>query len=832
MTRIQQSLTHLFEHHRLVFWYDDKAELKDEFNTLDIPKVHKLTIDNNEFAVKLEVVKTHPKTNYLIYSPAPKPDDNDNWLLDLVLSHTEFYADQASLWLQELGLESSLRPFVQSHESFFRSKARVAKLKELLKEGDGENQLANKMMAVLCKLDTDNPDALLFSLLEDEAQEDRSKWAELEKFNLAPTLWRELGGRFSYAPKEPSIYDFAIELFNAVFYQFTGVGSSKLSRECLVFLRRWQDSVRYQDSFRTLSDRIAEAMRVEEKTHGLDIKNLKNVDLYKVVDRGILSSLKQSLISETISLDDVEDLIMVRSEKFWFSETEDLYRSVLYAARLLDHIKKMDFKVENFAHGLENYSKRWYQVDLCYRKFIHHWHATGSNTFLADLQERIEGHYTNHYLMNLGDSWQKVVDSSELWGGKEMLDHQKNFYSREVEAYTKKNRKIFVIISDALRYETAVELNNRIAREPKFGSKIKACLGVLPSITSVGMASLLPHQGVTLSDKLQARVGNLPTQSTPDRAKALASAEEKIRATAIKADDFLAMNSTGEGRELAKNHDVIYIYTNEIDATGDKKETEGRVFEACQDEIERIIKMLKKICNINGSHALITSDHGFLYQESEVAESDFTVIPEQKDQLQLARRYVVGKKLEPNPAAKHFTSKAIGLEGDLEFLFPKSVRRLRVKGSGSRFVHGGTSLQEVVIPVIQFNRVRDGEFQQVGVDVISSNTRITANQLTVRFYQDSPVSDGVQAIELRVGFKASDGTPISNSETLTFESIEKDSKNRERTVPFTFSKEANQFNQQDVFLVLENKVPGTSQYAEYNRFTYRMMITFNDFDEF
>jgi uncharacterized protein (TIGR02687 family) len=832
MSRIQQSLEHLFTQHRIVFWYDEGAQLQDEFNALELSKIHKLTIENNEFSIKLEVIQKHPKTKYLIYSPQGKPEDNDNWLLDLCISNTEFHADQASLFLQELGLSQSLRPFIKSHEAFFKAKARIAKLKELIKEGDNESQLANKMMAVLCKLDSDNLDTLLFSILEDEANEDRSRFAEIEKFKLSSALWSELEGRFGYRPDAPSVYDFSIELFNAVFYQFTNAGTSKLNRECLVFVNRWQDSVRYQDTFRTLSNRIAEDMRVEDQTLGLDLKNLKGLDLYKSVDKTILSHLKQSLISETILLEDVEELIQIRSEKFWYSETEHLYQAVLYAARVLNHIKKLDFKVENFEQGISNYTSNWYKVDYCYRKFVLHWHESGSNTFLADLQERVEGHYTNHYLMNLGDAWQSVVDENETWGGQESLSFQSRFYSRDVKPFVDKKRKIFVIISDALRYETAVELNEQIQRQPKFDSKLKASLGALPSVTSVGMASLLPHKKVELNDKLQARVQGKATQGTPDRSKILAQADAEVRATAIKADAFLKMNTNTEGRELAKNHDVIYIYSNEIDATGDKRETEGRVFEASQDEIDRILKMLKKIANVNGTYALITADHGYLYQESEVAESDFAEIPAQKDELQRNRRFVIGHSLDQLTSAKSFTSRQLDLEGDLEFLFPKSARRLRVKGAGSRFVHGGTSLQEVVVPVIHFNRVRDGEIEQVGVDVITSNSRITANQLTVRFYQDSPVSESVQAIELKVGFQSSDGTSISNIENLVFESTEENSNNRERMISFTFAKDANQYNNQEVFLVMESKIPGTSQHAEYMRRPYKMMITFNDFDEF
>jgi hypothetical protein len=69
---------------------------------------------------------------------------------------------------------------------------------------------------------------------------------------------------------------------------------------------------------------------------------------------------------------------------------------------------------------------------------------------------------------------------------------------------------------------------------------------------------------------------------------------------------------------------LIYIYSNVIDKTGDNKDTEGNVFKATEDEFEHILKIIDKIRNGNGSNILITSDHGYLFQNEQLDESDFT----------------------------------------------------------------------------------------------------------------------------------------------------------------------------------------------------------------
>jgi len=73
-----------------------------------------------------------------------------------------------------------------------------------------------------------------------------------------------------------------------------------------------------------------------------------------------------------------------------------------------------------------------------------------------------------------------------------------------------------------------------------------------------------------------------------------------------------------------RDHDVIYVYHNRIDATGDKRESEERVFEAVEETLQELIRLIKKLTSANVSNLLVTSDHGFIYQNRAIDESDFT----------------------------------------------------------------------------------------------------------------------------------------------------------------------------------------------------------------
>ena len=99
MSRIEQSLTNYFDKNRLVFWYDDKGEMRSEFDGISLPEVTKLEIENNEFALKKQILKDEPEQKFLIYSSTPAPENEENWLLDLNLAGICFSADASSLIL-------------------------------------------------------------------------------------------------------------------------------------------------------------------------------------------------------------------------------------------------------------------------------------------------------------------------------------------------------------------------------------------------------------------------------------------------------------------------------------------------------------------------------------------------------------------------------------------------------------------------------------------------------------------------------------------------------------------------------------------------------------
>ena len=124
MAEIAKALERLFAKHRIVFWYDVKKELRQEFEALELNGIEKIEVANNEFGVKYRILREQLDQKFLLYREGPQPPDIDNWLLDVQLAHGEFRTDQAGLWLSELDLGFEFAAVVQALADFFHAAKR------------------------------------------------------------------------------------------------------------------------------------------------------------------------------------------------------------------------------------------------------------------------------------------------------------------------------------------------------------------------------------------------------------------------------------------------------------------------------------------------------------------------------------------------------------------------------------------------------------------------------------------------------------------------------------------------------------------------------------
>ena len=578
------------------------------------------------------------------------------------------------------------------------------------------------------------------------------------------------------------------------------------------------------------------------------------LDIFRLIDQKIISDLVRAVASRTVSSGDISLWVRQRRQGHWYHEFRHLYEAVDYATQFQEKLSVMSGQWSEqttdhwpLATWIQRYAETWYQLDQLYRKFTYHVRLSGQASLMGVLTDSIENLYSNNYLLKLGDRFQTFVDAVSKWEAFPVRKQQE-FFEHWVRPFLRKDNKICVIISDAMRYEIGDELLSLIRQEDRYSAELEPALSMLPSYTQLGMAALLPNKALAIADNETGTVlvDGQSSQGTANRIKILGQAISQ-RATACKADALMAMKGD-DCRALVRDHDVIYVYHNRIDATGDKRESEERVFEAVEETLQELIRLIKKLNNANVYNFMVTSDHGFIYQNRAIDESDFVSGEWRMESGEPTsrkpspfplptlhyqdRRFILGKNLPEHPSLRKFTSEQLGLAGEVEVQIPKSINRLRLKGSGSRFVHGGASLQEVVIPVLKINKKRQSDVTAVEVDILrGASAVITSGQLAVTMYQAGPVTDKIQPRVLRAGIYTEAGDLISDRHDLTFDLNSDNPRERELQVRFVLTRKADEANGQEVILRLEEKHAGTSHYKEYKSLRYLIRRSFtSDFD--
>lgn len=831
MNKIEEALLKRFDTHRVIFWYDEKQELTELYREVALEGVEKLEVNGNEFEVKHIINKQKPDSKLLVYIPHPRPAHDENWLLDMELAHYVFYTNQEALILQEIGLDYHFRELVTEHLEFFKSKERRARLAELLGAGDEHEEIRAKMLAVVFSTDYVNLMTFIHAHAHAFTRGDDRIDKELANYNLAGLYWSNIQKQFNYQSEKPSVYDFFLEVFTA---NFAPGKSGKVNKETRLLLSQWKNTITYRDSFGLLSEKIAADLNIEVLLNKATIDDIIQDDLFKLTDQKIIFDLVNLIADEAISVDKVFQFTKQRENKYWYESVRQLYKAIEYGAELISLVRRYaNSTFSDFTKGVNEYAKTLYQVDSAYRKFIYYYRLSNQNRILAQLAEKAEKVYSNDWLLVFNDNWQQVINSTKPWPMNE-TNSQRRFFEQHIRPYTTKNNRLFVIISDAFRYECGVELHKRIQSENRFDATLQHLTTTLPSYTQLGMAALLPNKSMEFQEGTDTvLVDGISSAGTANRTKIL-NQHSGVRAIAIGAEEFMKMNSAGEGREFVKQHDLIYIYHNRIDKVGDDKASEEKVFEAVEEELDFLVNLMKKIANMNGNSMMITSDHGFIYQHQTLDESDFSVSNHTGEVWKENRRFVVGRNITNDSATVKYSAQELGLAGDTKILIPRSINRLRVKGAGSRFIHGGASLQEIVIPLLTISKLRADSTSQVEIDIIKSNDRITTNILSVSFIQQELVSAGILPRTIRAAIYAEDGELLSDQFRYNFD-IEEGSE-RQREVKHKFqllSKASGKYKNQRVKLLLEEPVEGSSKWKEYKRFMYTLNISFsNDFDTF
>lgn len=831
MTDAASLVPHLerrFRERRVVFWHDPESQYASVIDSLSLPGVTTLRVANDEYAIKHRLLQEQPTDKFLVYRSGTVAGGVGNWLLDLELAYGVFTADRSSLVSQDLGLTvAGIDAVVAQHEKFFNAGKRVEALKALLTAEDDAARLRAKMSAVVLGQKEHSLQEIMRTLLVEKSKGQNSKYDALVDLDLANFLWDGAGSIYGYESTTPSIDDFVLWMFRQALGGFKSDRPGGLQNIQLDFAS-FRNDRRSQAAMAILAKKAADDLGYKASIENATFRDLVGDDLFEETDRKIIADLAGAVTDQTVTAREVAEVVRARQSSVWIDGYRQLYTAVAAAAELLSQLSTIDFTISSFDEGLERYRTDWFRIDQLYRQFTYARRSFEGPNPLDALRDLVEKTYTNKFVYELGNAWQKQVDAATSWQSV-VLRSQRSFYADYVEQLLREDKKAVVIVSDALRYEVADELRSRIRQEDRFNADLEAVLGVLPSYTQLGMAALLPHRTLKHSaDGKTVLADDLPTNGVGPRAKVL----ETVRGSAIQAETFRALTAD-ERREMFKNNRVLYIYHDVIDAIGDKPGTERRVFEAADLALTELVDLVKKTANANATNIFVTADHGFLFQDEALPEQFFLSEKAHGDKILIAnKRYVLGHGLKADDAFTTFTAEQLNLDGEIEVQIPKSIHRLKLAGGGTRFVHGGATLQEIVVPVLAINKKRKSDTRLVNVKVLPDTDKITTGQLVVKLFQSEPVSDKVQARVLRAGLYVGE-TLISNDPppVLTFDSSSPEQRDRYQSIQLLLNKDANDYNNRAVELRLEELIPNTNHWRVYEKAMFTLKRSFtSDFD--
>jgi len=768
----------------IVFWYDDDGEFKEDIDELNLEnaKIIKLS-KNNYFYVKYQLEKVDTNSNYLIYAPFEKPSPKENYLLDVLKYSMEFSTDKAAVIMRDLNIsDDSLKIVFRKYIKFFNNKDRYKIFKGYEIERYTEETVDVAVLSALCRLPYPDFDECLRVLLMEEDLKNNKYIEAIEKFGRLDVLWKLADKYYGYNDKEPTLEKLAVfMLVTNVAYSLNGeipetwrkyVSSRKA--DCVVFLSNFMNHSLYSAFYDRLANSMEEKLKVREYIDNWEMEDYINCDTFKAFDEAIIKKIKEQLLISIGEFERYRDIIQARRTKHWYNLFKSEYECIYWAIELFDCWKNISQNMRQYTplEFIERYTEQYYRLDTAYRKFYASFDRIQNKELLMELKEKVENTYVNGYLNILSIKWS---DSLETLNGNWKIPGmvmQKDFYSTYIKPFESRGERVFVVISDALRYEAAREFCDMLNKERKGSTDIVFMQGSIPSSTNIGMAALLPHKAITIDEDYKVYVDGISSEGTDNRNKILNNySQESI---AIQYEDVIEMKRD-DFRKTFGGKDLIYIYHNTIDARGDHAQTEREVFDAVEEAFEELKVLINNLVNnVTATNIIITADHGFIYKRGDLIESDKVAKGSIEDAYENRRFVLSTKPLELEGTLTFSMEYLLGPDTNLNFITPRGVNRFKVQGAGANYVHGGTSLQEIIIPVVIFKNDRSksskNEVKKVDVKLTSITRKITNTISYLEFFQTEKIEDKRIPLRLKVYFIDEDGNRISNENIIIADS--------------------------------------------------------------
>lgn len=776
---------------KLIFWYDDNGDFAEDVDSLALTgaKVYHLQPDN-QFYTKYFLERVDTTTSYLIYAPFPKPDIEDNHLEDTLLYSKRFFADRTALLCADLGIKEDDRWLFEKYSKLFSQAAFAQRFCDLEIDTYNEETIETGLLCAAYKTRTCSFDEVVCALLTAGQLDENPLLRNLEKCGLAEIFWRLCEKQFGYTDVTPSLERLVVTLFvtcadKCISSELPSAWKPFVSYKAgsnISFLDGMRNSVLYRERYDELSDHVSAGLKAGQALGSYPAEELLDCDTFRAVDGILIKWLTERLLAEDVGARlgefAIPDICENRIKMHFGVENKSAYLLLENAHAL---ISAANYHCpDGFQAIVRQYQDIDCSLDQAYRKFYLYVDRIEDFERFEPLRELVENIYTNEYLAQQLPKWNAALTEPD---SLDSLPLQRDFYSRNLK---RADVRTVVIISDAMRYEVGQELLARMQDDPKCTSaKLDVLMGVLPSYTQLGMAALLPHHTLEMTDDFRVLTDGILGDDLAARQKILQG--HCPESACVQLDDLKAMK-VAELREVFTGKQVVYLYQNQIDAHGDEPRTEDEVFTACEQAIDEIMWLIRRLAvSANTIHFLVTADHGFLYQRGRRTESD-KIADVKEDKAFHSRRFIVsGTPVDGQGIRSIPMGRILGNEDGKSVSFPIGNSVFKVRGGGQNYVHGGSSPQEMLIPVLKIKMEKGHvETRPAQITLVSILRKVTNLITTLDFLQSEPVGDVVKEAGYKVFFVSEQNERISNENTYIADSREPETQKRMFRLRFTF----------------------------------------------
>lgn len=835
LQEIQDKLNILLDgsERKIVFWYDDDASYEDEIDQLQLSggsKVIKLTGSNN-FAAKLLLEHQDLTTNYLVYAPFSRPEDKENSLADIFYYSGHFYSDKLIQLMGDLNIPLECQDEVKKYKKFWVG-SNLQKFKNLEIESYTNESIDLGILCVLAGVKVLSLEEMLRKTILAGLTDNRIM-KKMENQKIDRVFWRLCEKQFGYKDANPTIQKFLITML--VTYMDTQMNGnapkpwkifvSGKKNDAVVFIKNLMNNEESKDFYDGFAKKAADELNVSGLIMQIPLEDVVSSDALKEFDENIISwiaaKLGDQMLDEKISGMAIPEICDTRSRTGYHYSNgyKERYQMLTAAYHVLKEVSLHRYQ-STIKEAIEDYVGGTYLIDTYYRKFYYYLDRVGMDANIEKIRDLVENMYTNKYLTDFAYKWNQSLTDEAYDTYSEV--RQEDFFNHYVRPFMNESGggRVIVIISDGMRYECARELLDNLDLDEKCDAKMGHMLSVLPSETTLGMASLLPNKAIKVDDTLDIFVDDMHCgNSTAERQKILQSVVPK---SACYEFDKILQAKQAEIRGLFQDKELVYIYQNQIDQRGEGQRADNEVFNACQEAIDEIQKLIRRLTGyISNTRYLITADHGFIYKRDKLPESD-KIKMENISAGFKNKRYLLSQAPIKNDALISRCMAYLSKLNQTYVTTPMGADIIKMSGGGQNYIHGGSSLQEMVVPVIKVNTFKGKQDTGlVNVELSSFNHRVTGIEVKLDFMQMEPVTDTVKPRRLQAFFVDADGAKISFPVPITANIKSADAK--ERLIQEKFTLKSGRYSRnQEYFLVIADQ---DDERCELHRYKFEIDIS-------